>query len=160
VKKSHRNKLICERCKEPVKQKDSFCPNCGGLFSDDLFCVNQKSVHANGVCVICSKPLCDKCGSEIHKTFLCDKHSVLDIYEGKVRVFGNTDNMKAQLTTTFLKQAGFHPFFYPRNFNPAFNWSIVGVRGIPNQHVMGFYILVPFSEYLSAIKELKKHKLK
>jgi predicted amidophosphoribosyltransferase len=161
MKKSQVEELVCDRCEQPVNPKDTFCNNCGGIYSDDLFCANHKSAHAEGVCVICGKPLCGKCGSDVLRTFLCDKHWALEITEGKVRVFGSTDNVQAQAVTSFLKQAGYHPFFFSRHFNPgADKVSVSTVRNFGNHPTVELKVLVPFSEYLSATKELKKHKFK
>ena len=159
MKKSQ--KLKCSRCEEPINQKDTFCKNCGGLFSDDLLCVNHKSIKAEGVCVICSKPFCKKCGVEVHKVFLCDKHSDLEITEGKVRVFGSTDNVRTQFAVTCLKQAGYHPFHYSRLFNPVGDKvSITALRNFGNHPIEEQKILIPFPEFIKASKELTKHKFK
>jgi hypothetical protein len=161
MKRSQQNKLTCGRCKEPIKQKDSFCKNCGGLFSGDLLCVNHKSIKAEGVCVICSKPFCKKCGADVLKVFLCDKHSDLEITEGKVRVFGTTDNVRAQFASACLKQAGYHPFIYSRLFNPvADKVAITGIRNFGNHPIEEQKVFIPFSEFKNASRELKKHKFK
>lgn len=161
MKKLRVSKLVCGRCEEPVTQRDTFCRNCGALFSDDLFCANHKSIHAEGVCVICSKPYCKKCGGDVQKVFLCDEHSDLEIAEGMVRVFGSTDNVQAQFATTCLKQTGYHPFLYSRMFNPgADKVSITPVRNWGNHPIVEQKVLVPFSEFMKASKELKKHKFK
>jgi predicted amidophosphoribosyltransferase len=159
MKKSQQ--LTCSRCEEPIKQRDTFCKNCGGLFSDDMLCVNHKSVKAEGVCVICSKPFCKKCGADVLKVFLCDKHSDLEITEGKVRVFGSTDNVRTQFASACLEQAGYHPFIYSRLFNPvADKVAITGIRNFGNHPIEEQKVLILFSEFINASKELKKHKFK
>jgi hypothetical protein len=161
MKKSQQFNLTYGRCEKPIKQKDTFCRNCGSLFSDDLFCVNHKSIQAEGVCVICSKPFCKKCGTDVNKIFLCDNHSDLEITEGMVRVFGSTDNVQAQFVTTCLEQAGYHPFLYSRLFNPvADKVAVTAVRNYGKHPIEEQKVLVPFSELLTATKELKKHKFK
>jgi len=159
MKKSQQ--LKCGRCEEPIKQKDTFCKNCGGLFSDNLLCVNHKSMKAEGVCVVCSKPFCKKCGTDVLKVFLCDKHSDLEITEGKVRVFGSTDNVRTQFAVACLKQAGYHPFYYSRLFNPvADKVAITALRNFGNHPIEEQKVLIPYSEFINASKELKKHKFK
>jgi hypothetical protein len=153
--------LICNRCEEHIKKKDTYCKNCGGVFSDDLLCINHKSIKAEGVCVICSKPFCRKCGANIFKIFLCDKHSDLEITEGKARVFGSTDNVQTQFAMTCLKQAGYHPFHFSRIFNPvADKVAITGIRNFGNHPIEEQKIYIPFPEFINASKELKKHKFK
>jgi hypothetical protein len=118
-------------------------------------------MKAEGVCVICSQPFCEKCGMDVHKTFLCNKHSELEITEGMVRVFGSTDNVRAQFAMTRLQQAGYHPFYYSRKFNPvADKVAIVGVRNFGNHPIAEQKVYVPFSEFIKAARELKRHKFK
>jgi hypothetical protein len=161
MKKSRQSKITCGRCNEPVRQKDTYCINCGGIFSNDLFCIKHKSKHADGVCVICSKPFCNKCGGDTNNVFLCNVHYEYEIFEGKVRVFGSMDNVRAQFASTCLKQAGYHPFLYSRKFNPvADQVAITAIRNFGNHPAIEQKVLVPFSEVLKAAKELKKHKFK
>jgi predicted RNA-binding Zn-ribbon protein involved in translation (DUF1610 family) len=64
----------CSHCGAPATQEDQHCRRCGSLFSEELFCSNHPSVHAEGVCVICSKPFCKQCGKESNRIFHCDAH--------------------------------------------------------------------------------------
>jgi hypothetical protein len=161
MEKSKKSKLTCRRCNISVGKKDTFCPNCGGIFSDDVCCTKHKSVHAEGVCVICSKPFCAKCGMDGEKVFLCNMHSEYETFEGMARVFGSMDNVRAQFADTCLKQAGYHPFMYTRKYNPvADKVSITPLRNFGNHPDIEQKILVPFSEVLKAVKELKKYKFK
>ena len=159
MKKIHQ--LTCSRCSEPVQEQDTFCKNCGGVFSNDLRCKKHTSMKAVGVCVICSTPCCKKCGGDVQKTFLCNNHADLEITEGKVRVFGSTDNVRAQFAVARLKQAGYHPFYYSRLFNPvADKVAITGVRNFGNHPIEEQKVYIPFPEFTDASRELKKHKFK
>ena len=161
MKKFQQAKLMCGRCNEPVRQEETFCSKCGGLFSDTISCNKHKSIDAEGVCVICSKPFCGTCGADVNKIFLCNSHSDYEIVEGMARVFGSTDNVRTQFATTCLKQAGYHPFLYSRQFNPgADKVAVTAVRNFGNHPIVELKVLVPFFEVLKAIKELKKHKFK
>lgn len=149
--------LFCTHCKEPVAEEDTYCRNCGSIFSDGIFCTNHPSVEADGVCVICSKPFCKKCGEETLGVFLCDPHSVYEIQEGMARVYGNTDNVQAQFATSCLDEAGFHPFFFSRKFNPRADIvTLTNVRNFGRHPVSEMKVMVPFSEVLSAEKTLKE----
>jgi hypothetical protein len=153
--------LICNRCEEHIKKKDTYCKNCGGVFSDDLLCINHKSIKAEGVCVICAQPFCKKCGVDVLNVFLCDKHSDLEITEGRVRIFGSTDYIRTQFVASCLKQAGCHPFHYSRIFKPQADMvAITGIRNFGNHPIEEQKIYIPFSEFINALKELKKHKFK
>jgi hypothetical protein len=159
--KSVKSKLTCERCNELVLTKDTYCQNCGGLFSDDLHCTKHKSVPADGVCVICSKPFCINCGGDVNKVFLCNLHFDHDVFEGMARVFGSMDNVRVHFAHTCLKQAGYHPYIYSRKYNPvADKVAITAIRNFGNHPATEQKVLVPFSEVLKAEKELKKHKFK
>ncbi len=150
--------LTCERCNHAITEEDTFCKNCGALFSDGLLCSNHPSAEAKGVCVICSKPFCKKCGKETIGIFLCDVHWPYEIQEGMARVFGCTDNVQAQHVTTCLEQAGYHPFLYSRDFNPGADLvSIFKIhRNYGNHPIVELKVLVPFSEVLSAEMTLKE----
>lgn len=164
MKDSEESECSCTQCEATVSEHDEFCPNCGALFTDEWLCANHQSTPAEGVCVICSKPFCKKCGKRSNKIFLCDAHWGYEIQEGMARVFGATDNVQAQHVTTLLKQAGYHPFLYSRIFNPTADLVAVArtVRGygagnhpIPEQRVF-----VPFAEVLKAQKTLRELGIK
>jgi len=154
---SQQSDFSCTRCRTTVTQDDKFCPSCGSLFTDG-FCSNHGSVEAEGVCVICSKPFCRKCGKESEGIFLCDPHWQYEIHEGMARVFGCFDNVHAQYVTTTLEQAGYHPFLYSRMFNPGADLvSISGmVRNYGNHPIVELKVLVPFPEVLRATESLKE----
>lgn len=161
MKKTRHQKLTCGRCNEPVRQRDTFCVTCGGLFADGLCCVKHKTKHADGVCVICSQPFCNTCGADVNKIFLCNVHADYEITEKMARVFGCTDYVRTQFAMTCLKQAGYHPFLYSRLFNPtADKVAISALRNFGNHPIAEQKVLVPFPEVLNAVKELKKHKFK
>ena len=96
---SQESQYSCPQCEAVVSEHDTFCPNCGAFFTDGLFCSNHLSMSADGVCVICSKPFCKKCGKSSVGVFLCDPHWGYEIQEGMARVFGTMDNVEAQRVT-------------------------------------------------------------
>jgi hypothetical protein len=155
---SQQSDYSCTHCHASVTQQDTFCPNCGSLFSDGLRCSNHKSAEAAGVCVICSKPYCEKCGKETNAIFLCDPHWQYEILEGMARVFGTIDNVQAQYVTSCLEQAGYHPFLYSRRFNPGSGmintWAKAGIRNFGKHPIVELKVLVPFSEVLKSEKTL------
>ena len=106
--------ISCPRCKGKVKKSTDFCPHCGHLFAAEAKCAHHKSSPAVGVCVICSLPLCRKCGSFVVKVFLCAEHEEYEVYEGMARVFGASDVSAAEYVLQCLKQVGLHPFLYSR----------------------------------------------
>ena len=164
MKDSQQSDNLCTHCKATVSEQDKFCPNCGALFTDGWFCTNHHSTSAEGVCVICSKPFCKKCGKLSGGVFVCDPHWGYEIQEGMARVFGTTDNVEAQRVTTFLKQAGFHPFLYSRIFNPTADLvavaGIVRGFGVGNHPIPEQRVFVPFGEVLRAQETLHELGIK
>jgi hypothetical protein len=154
------NSLICMRCESPAEETDTYCRNCGGVFADNLPCSIHGSRAASGVCVICALACCDECGGDRNGTFLCDKHWEYEVQEGYARVFGSIDNVQAQHVTSCLKQAGFHPFFYSRGFNPG--PGMVGpvvlgaIRNYGNHPIAEMKVLVPYAEVLEADRVLRE----
>jgi hypothetical protein len=112
------------------------------------------------VCVICRKRCCSKCGGDVNKIFLCDKHSEYELHEGMARVYGTIDNVQAQFVTKCLEQAGCHPFLYSRKFNPGAgmidSWVRLGIRNYGKYPIAEMKVLVPFAEVLKAEKLVKR----
>ena len=125
-----------------------------------MFCVVHPGVEAEGVCVICRKAFCPACGSKVNKLSLCESHAGYEILEGRARVFGSLDNVQARFAASCLEQAGLHPFFYSRFFNPGVaigpKWSWRLFDGHITQEMKVF---VPFDEVLEAGKVLADLKL-
>jgi hypothetical protein len=106
--------LTCSDCNNEGAEGDEFCPNCGHAFVKNLRCSNHADVEASGVCIICCLPFCRKCGGRVNKLFLCGDHEDYEIYEGRARVFGVSDEVTAQYAQECLKHGGLHPFLFSR----------------------------------------------
>lgn len=155
---SQQSEYSCTQCDAAVSDQDKFCANCGALFTDDWFCTNHQSTAAEGICVICTKPFCKKCGKRSENVFLCDPHQGYEIQEGMARVFGTMDNVEAQRVTSYLQQAGYHPFLFSRIYNPNADLVAIGgiIRGfgVGNHPIPEQRVFVPFGEVLRAQKKL------
>jgi ribosomal protein S27AE len=66
--------LACDYCQNPVTESDEFCPNCGSLFEQNVFCANHPDRDAEGVCIICGAACCSACGGLVNDLFLCERH--------------------------------------------------------------------------------------
>lgn len=137
---SDKNLLICEVCNNPIKEDDEFCPYCGSLFIDEIFCDNHKEVSSDGVCIVCHIPFCKKCGTKINNHFLCNEHSNYEIYEGMAGVYGTLDITTIQYAKACLEQDGLHPVLFSRN-------SPYGVSGL------SYKLLDPAGNYFANIIE-------
>jgi ribosomal protein S27AE len=148
----------CSSCGNPVKADDDFCPQCGDLFAEDVFCANHADHQANGVCIICAVPLCSDCGGVVAGRFLCNHHSYYEIYEGMVRVFGSLDDVAAQYAKTCLEQATLHPVLFCRRQpkgGPRFVYTLYSAGGDFDGHIVNeIKVMVPSQEVGEAEKVL------
>ena len=154
------NAFICDRCKNEVQETDEFCPNCGGLFKDNVFCDNHHQQEAEGVCIICCLPYCEACGSWVNNLFLCANHEGYEIYQGMARVYGISDDAIAQYVRECLEQAGLHPFLYCRKASSisvgAANYTLFRASGEYDGHIINeIKVMVPCQEVVQAEQELK-----
>jgi hypothetical protein len=153
--------LICDDCKNEVAQEDEFCPNCGLVFVQDLKCARHEDAPANGVCIICSRPCCDKCGRKVNRLFLCNQHEGYEIYEGRARVYGVSDEVMAHHAHECLKEGGLHPFVYSRKASPIFfggpEYTMFTASGEYDGHIINeIKVMVPCQEVTMAEKLLKE----
>ena len=156
--------LICNRCDNEVQESDEFCPHCGDLFRDNIHCIYHPKQDAEGVCIICCKLLCSKCGGWINNLFLCENHNSYEIYQGMARVYGVLDDTMAQYISNCFKQQGLHPYIYyrhqplrgPRQIN-----TLYAASGDYDGHIIHeIKIMVPCHEVIEAEKILKDLKVK
>lgn len=114
MKQPENDFTLCGYCENKIDENDDFCPNCGCLFIDNVYCINHPETVADGVCIICCEPYCSKCGGEVNDKFLCADHAEYEIYQGMARVFGISDESQAQYIEGCLKDGGLHPFIFSR----------------------------------------------
>ncbi|MFA6596943.1 MAG: hypothetical protein WCS69_04405 [Ignavibacteriaceae bacterium] len=156
---SENNLLTCEACNNSVKKDDDFCPYCGSLFIDEIFCDNHNAILADGVCIICSIPYCKKCGAKINNHFLCNQHSNYEIYEGMARVYGTLDITAIQYAKTCLEQDGLHPVLFSRNSTyggSRLSYSLFEAAGDYLGNIIDeIKVMVPCQEVLKAEEILK-----
>jgi hypothetical protein len=152
--------LKCGQCSNAVKESDDHCHNCGAMFKEGFVCIHHRSRAAVGVCVICKRPFCDECGSDVMNVFFCSYHSNYEFHEGMPRVFGHTDNVLVQHVTQCLQQAGFHPFLFSRWFSPSADFARwIPFRTYGRTRAVDLKVLVPFSEVIDAEKTLRSLSL-
>jgi hypothetical protein len=157
------NNLTCDECGQSVNADDDFCPRCGSLFIDDVFCENHSNVSAEGVCIVCSKPYCSKCGFKTSGHFLCNHHGNYEIFEGMVRVYGVLDDLAAQYASSCLEQAGLHPVIFCRDQpkgGPRFVYTLYEAAGDFDGHVINeIKVMVPCQEVLEAEETLRSFNI-
>lgn len=158
----NKEEFTCSNCGSQVKGDDDFCPDCGTLFRDDVYCINHKNVKAAGACIICCEPFCKNCGLFVNDIrFLCDEHSNYEIYEGMARIFGSSDSMEVEFYKDSLEKDGFHPIIYSRKASPISlgspDYSLFRASGEFDGHIINEYkLMVPCQEVIEAEKFLKE----
>lgn len=157
--------LICEECKSEVARDDEFCPSCGRPFIQNLKCMHHADADASGVCIICCVPYCSRCGGIVNKHFLCGEHENCEIYEGKARVYGVSDEVTAHYAMECLKNGGMHPFLFSRKASPlslgGADYTSFNASGEYDGHIINeIKVLVPCQEVLKAEKLLRDLEFK
>jgi len=151
------NEMTCSYCKNDVTDDSDYCPRCGSLFAENVNCSVHNNIDAEGVCVICSEPFCDQCGSFAQKVFLCNKHKSFEIYEGMARIFGSPDTVQSEFVKSCLEQNGIHPLIFSRKSSPMHlggsDYSLFRPSGDYDGHLINeIKVLVPCTEVSDAEK--------
>ena len=156
----------CHSCGEKVQPDFEFCPNCGELLINDVFCEIHQDEEALGVCIICSTPVCKKCGIKTSGHYLCNIHSKYEIYEGMARVFGTNDAVNIEYVKDTLDREGLHPYIYSRKASPLSiggqDYSLFRASGEYDGNIINEYkLMVPCQEVEDAeiiLKDLEFNK--
>lgn len=106
------DEFVCSNCGNEIEDDYDFCPHCGSILSEGVFCDKHGRIAAVGVCVVCGVPCCAKCGSEVNNTFRCARHVSCEMFEGMVKVYGTHEEAEAEFTKSRLDAAGLHPALF------------------------------------------------
>lgn len=135
-----KDEFECTNCGTVTEQDSDYCPRCGTLFIDNVFCVNHKKVEAAGICLICGEPFCEKCGHRVSNVFLCNTHDHYEIYEGMARVYGTSDEIQIYFVKKCLEDESLHPFIFSRKSSPMHlggtDYSLFRPSGDYNGHLI------------------------
>ena len=162
---SNDNSFVCPHCGSAIQEDDDFCPSCGELLREDIHCEWHSTHPAYGVCIVCTKALCKKCGSKIQGRFLCHDHESLEIYEGMARVFGSSDAVHVEFAKSSLQSAGLHPFIFSRKASSISggspDFTMFRASGEYDGHIINeFKLMVPCQEVMDAKTMLHNLKFK
>lgn len=150
--------LVCLNCELGVKDSDEYCPNCGVVFAENIKCHFHREAEAEGICLICSKLCCKKCGLLVSNVFLCNEHGEYEIIEGMARVYGSNNSMEIRYYTEILEKEALHPFVYSRqSMSEPFSLRTNALFGAEtNDYVFyEFKLMLPLKEVLEAEKILE-----
>jgi len=106
--------FVCLTCEFVVKNNDEYCLNCGTILTENKKCNCHHVVEAEGICLICLKLCCQKCGLYTNGVYLCNEHSNYEIIEGMARVYGSNDSLELEYYKDILEKECLHPFLYSR----------------------------------------------
>ena len=152
MEKPDEDSIVCDHCNNAVKDDDDFCPECGSIFIDDVYCDNHKDIIAKGVCIICSVPYCKKCGTMINNHFLCNPHSNYEIFEGTTKIYGTVDETDVLYVKNCLEQNRLHPvLLYRHSLYGGSGFSYPVFKGTKSD----IKVMVPFQEVSQAEEILK-----
>lgn len=152
--------INCSRCGEEVTPDSDFCPHCGILFSEEgrELCDTHAGQRATGICIICRKLVCGKCGKKVRGRVHCLDHREVEVQQDWARIFQSTDINESELVKAFLESAGYKVLV--QNFTPiGFVWDGGGDSAISRSNLSKpAKIFVPIPEYLKAEEALKEWK--
>lgn len=148
-------KHTCTSCEFEIEDDSDYCPKCGTLFIEKVKCTIHPKEDSEGVCVICSKPFCDRCGHIVNNVYLCNEHDGYEIYEGLARVFGTSDEVQIQYIKNYLEENDLHPFIYSKKASPMHlggsDYSLFRASG-DFKIINEIKLMVPCGEVLKAEK--------
>ena len=149
------DEFLCTKCGNRVNEEDDFCPHCGSVFAEGVFCEKHRRAEAAGVCIVCGTPCCDECGAAVDGLFLCNHHSEYEIFKGMVKVCGTHDEGEAEFAGSRLSDAGLHPALFhlrvPRHISRP---EYVPYRDGEDFNASEIKVMVPCDEVETAEKIL------
>lgn len=101
--------IKCPICDRVITIDKGFCDYCGSILNEELNCTIHQYHEAEGICLICSKPFCSDCGTEVIGKFFCLEHSNYEMLENLVTIYGSNDNSKIIAIKKLLEELNLHP---------------------------------------------------
>ncbi len=151
----NKEKYYCEVCESEVTSDSEFCVNCGSLFAEDISCINHQDTDAEGVCIICAQPFCERCASMIDDLFLCYEHERYEIIQNHARIKGSSIESELRFYKNCLEKEGLHPVIFNRKVSPLHlggtDYTLFRASGEHNGHIINeIKLMVPCHEVLEA----------
>ncbi len=151
-----KSKFLCDTCKLEIQTDSDFCPRCGTIFIEEVNCEDHPEIEAEGICVICAKPCCKKCGYAGKDVFLCNEHEDVETYQGLAKVYGTFDEIQVQFIKQCLEEKGLHPFIFSKKSTALHLGGIdhalitSAINPGKNSVMNEIKLLIPFSEVIEA----------
>jgi hypothetical protein len=150
------NKYLCNTCNFEIQPDSDFCPRCGTIFIEEVKCEDHPEIEAEGVCVICKKLCCNKCGYKGKDVFLCNEHYNTETYQGLAKVYGTFDEIQVQFLKQCLEDKGLHPFIFSKKSTAlhlgGIDHTIIDsvINPGKNDVMNEIKLLIPFTELIEA----------
>ncbi len=106
--------IECPNCKEQIQDEAEYCPVCGVLLvgNEDIACENHSNIPAVAVCIICGKPVCQKCRkTKMHKTF-CEDDKHIRVYQSWAVAYVSSTEYEAEMVKANLENAGIESMIF------------------------------------------------
>jgi DNA-directed RNA polymerase subunit RPC12/RpoP len=107
----------CPKCNNKLEENDVYCFECGKIFLMNIQCLNHLTTAAQGICVICGKPVCKKCVTEIQGRFLCEEDNDYEIVENYAKIFDTDDPGELEFIKNRLKKAEIEFIILNKDYN-------------------------------------------
>lgn len=136
----------CARCETEYEDSDA-CPACGTLRLERE-CEAHPDRAARGRCVICGRPVCEKCRAGDRDAYVCDEHRTVRMIEGWAQVYSTTGEIEAHLVRENLRAEGIdaQTFSQKDHMYPVEMGELSIVR-----------VMVPVWEYGAALETIRDH---
>jgi hypothetical protein len=157
-------KTVCPNCECEVQSDDDFCPDCGTLLIEDVKCSVHQDENAEGVCVICREPFCNKCGAFVDDDFFCKNDSRVQFSEGRSNILESDNPQQIDIVKNILDEKGLHPLVISSK-GGHYKSHIIAVD--PNEifptgtsdDFPKSYLMILFQEVIKAEEVLRELKL-
>ncbi len=106
--------IECRNCRERIQQDAEYCPICGVFLIDneDIECENHENTPAVAVCIICGKPVCQKCRKmKMSKTF-CEDDKHIRVYQNWAIAYISSTEYEAEMVKANLENAGIEAMIF------------------------------------------------
>ena len=154
---SKTKEYICTNCKNSVNSNEKYCLHCGDIFDKDLFCMKHSFTKAQGVCVICKEPCCEKCGEMVKNIYFCFCHNKYEVMEGMVNLYSNSNEINIKYVYQLLKQNDLQPFLFYSGRRPiSLDYSLMSNLISKNERKSSIIkLMIPFNKFIQAEEILK-----
>lgn len=139
----------CANCGESVPADEEACPICGHLAQPGR-CETHPDRKAEGVCVVCGRPVCEECNTADGDYYRCVEHQPVSIVQGWAEVYTTNDDSDAILVRENLQAEGIDAEILSQKDHFSFTVDLGDLARVR--------VLVPAFEYDAALGIIREHQ--